>query len=103
MEFTIASGQQHSVALKSDGSLKSWGNDDDKQVSDTPAGNDFVFVSAYIEHSVAIKSNGRLKSWGRDFFKQFSDTPTGNDFVFVSADGDHSVALRKRYSFNEIM
>ena len=38
-ENTIAAGYHHSLALKDDGTLVSWGRDNFNQVSNTPAGN----------------------------------------------------------------
>ena len=40
----IDGGFEHSVALKSDGSLLSWGDDEDGLVRDTPAGAEFGAV-----------------------------------------------------------
>ena len=74
MEFTRSAGREHSVAIKNDGSLKSWGRDQHKQRRDTPEGNNFVFVSAGGGHSVALRSNGSLESWGDDNDKQVRDT-----------------------------
>ena len=51
----IAGGGYHSLALKADGSIISWGWDDYGQISDTPAGNDFVQVAAGFHHSLALK------------------------------------------------
>ena len=45
----VACGAYHSLALKSDGTIVSWGNDGDGQVSNTPSGNDFFsFIRIYI-------------------------------------------------------
>ena len=40
----VAAGGWHYVALKSDGSLLSWGDDEDGLVRDTPAGAEFGAV-----------------------------------------------------------
>jgi alpha-tubulin suppressor-like RCC1 family protein len=94
--MAVAGGGFHSVALRSNGTLVSWGWDDYGQVRNTPTGNDFVAVAAGGEDSVALRANGTLVSWGRDDFGQVSNTPTGNGFVAVAAGGYHSVAIQAR-------
>jgi alpha-tubulin suppressor-like RCC1 family protein len=90
----IACGVWHSVALKSDGSLVSWGRDTYGQVSGTPSGNDFVSVCGGDSHSLALKSDGSLISWGSGSFGQVTNTPTSNDFAGVSCGNNHSLALK---------
>ncbi|MSX32901.1 MAG: hypothetical protein F2736_05695 [Actinobacteria bacterium] len=97
-DFTqVSLGERHSVALRTDGSLVSWGKPEGGiygQVSDTPSGTDFTQVSAGRFHSVALKSDGSLVSWGMDIYSQVSSTPLGTDFTQVSAGYYSSVALK---------
>ena len=55
-DFTaISAGGDFSLALKSDGSLVSWGDDRYYgQVSNTPTGTNFVRIAAGETHSLAI-------------------------------------------------
>jgi hypothetical protein len=84
------------------GSLVSWGYDHDGEVSGTPAGDDFVAVSAGHVHSVALRSDGSLVSWGLNNYWDtdipsngvVASTPIGTGFVAVSAARYHCVALR---------
>ena len=78
------------------GSLMAWGYDDYGQVSNTPAGDDFVVVSVGTYHNVVLKSNGSLISWGRDDHGQVSSSPVGNDFIAITAGGHHTVTLKSR-------
>jgi alpha-tubulin suppressor-like RCC1 family protein len=49
-DFTgIAAGFWHNVAVKADGSLVAWGNNDFSQCN-VPAGNDFAAVAAGLAH-----------------------------------------------------
>ncbi|RMA46417.1 InlB B-repeat-containing protein [Bifidobacterium sp. wkB344] len=115
-------GDLHSAAVGSDGSLYTWGDNSrgqlgrdtaDKQDShpskaDTPAGVNFVHVSAGYGFSVALASNGSLYSWGDNSRGQLGrtvtsntpanrpnkvETPAGITFVQASAGGSHVVAL----------
>ena len=113
-DFTqVSVGDRHSVALRTDGSLVSWGNPDGGdygqnygQVSETPSGTDFTQVSAGRFHSVALKSDGSLVSWGMNIYSQVSSTPSGTDYTQVSAGYYSSLALKSdgsivSWGFNE--
>ncbi|MCD2157946.1 hypothetical protein LQL77_29880, partial [Rhodococcus cerastii] len=52
----VAAGHAHSVALKGDGTLVSWGDDHYQEVTDTPTDNGYTAVSAGGDYSVALKS-----------------------------------------------
>ena len=56
----IAAGGNHSVAVKQDGSLVSWGRHIWGQVRDTPTTHDFVAVSLSSSHSLALKEDGLI-------------------------------------------
>ena len=53
----IAGGVDHSLALKDDGSIVSWGYDYHDQVSNTPAGTVFVAIAGGGGHSLALKAD----------------------------------------------
>ena len=75
----VSAGWYSSVALRQDGSLVSWGNDEHNQVSDTPEGYDFVVVLAGERHSTAIRQDGSIVVWGRNDPVK-SQTPDRVDF-----------------------
>jgi alpha-tubulin suppressor-like RCC1 family protein len=80
----VASGGHHSVAIKADGSLWTWGDDNYERLdasTDTdrnaPARigseNNWAGVAAGHEHSLAIKTDGSLWAWGWNYHGQLGD------------------------------
>jgi alpha-tubulin suppressor-like RCC1 family protein len=116
--IAIAAGDSHSLALKSDGTLLSWGNDFDGQLGNGAVlGNQFlpvpvanatniVAIAAGKKHSLALKSDGTLLSWGSDtegqlgdgavFANQVSPVPVINatGIIAIAAGGSHTLALK---------
>ncbi|MHC4573628.1 MAG: RCC1 domain-containing protein [Planctomycetota bacterium] len=90
--MAIAAGAWHSLALKSDGSIVGWGNNDFGQAT-PPAGNDYVATASGYWHSLALKSDGSIAGWGYDANGQ-ATPPDGNDYVGIAAGWYHSLALR---------
>jgi alpha-tubulin suppressor-like RCC1 family protein len=115
-ERTIASGNDHNLALNANGSLLAWGAGSDGQLGDgskgtklapEPIGNVFTwaFVSAGQGHSTALRTDGSLWAWGSNGDGQFGNgTTTGSssptsigdeqDWAFVSAGSDHTLAVK---------
>ncbi|MFO8014534.1 MAG: PEP-CTERM sorting domain-containing protein [Phycisphaerae bacterium] len=101
--IAIAAFDDHSLALKADGSVVAWGEDDYGEVADAPTGMSFIAVTTGRTHSVGLKDDGSLVSWGRDDgghydYGQVSNTPIGNDFVAVAAGAEHNLALKNNGS-----
>ena len=53
----------HACAIRSDGTLRCWGWDDQAQVRDVPSGV-FRAVGSGVYHSCAIDLEGSLQCWG---------------------------------------
>lgn len=112
----IAAGRFHAAALKADGTLWTWGENDYGQLGngtqtydDTPAriddSNDWALVAAGDRHTVALKTNGTLWAWGDNFYGQLgdgtnthSDSPIQigdrDDWALVTTGGLFTIALR---------
>ena len=94
-DFTAVScGYYHSMALKSDGTVISWGyNKDYGQCNVPPAGNTFKAIAAAEFFSLAIKTDGTLDAWGRNQHGQ-CNVPAGNDFMAITAGWGHCIAIK---------
>ncbi len=88
----IAAGLNHSVALRKDGTVLTWGSDEFGQLGDGAALDDkttpviisgasnIVAIAAGGLHTLALKSDGIMQSWGKGEFGQLGHTtpPTTN-------------------------
>jgi alpha-tubulin suppressor-like RCC1 family protein len=119
----LAAGSDHSLALKSDGSVLGWGLNQDGQVGGggfgsiytqpvqvvgLGAGSGVVAIAAGARHSLALKSDGTVLAWGNGNVGQIGDggidnryTPTpvygigpGSGTTAISAGSFHNLALR---------
>ena len=90
----VAGGAWHSLGLKSNGTIVTWGWNEYGQC-DVPALNrDFVAVAAGTWHSLGLKSGGTIVAWGSDYFGQ-CDVPAPNaSFVAVAAGKSHSLGIK---------
>ena len=89
--MAIAAGGNHSLALKSDGRIVGWGNDDGAIV---PSGlSNVVAIAAGSQHSLALTREGRVVAWGDNSSGQ-TDVPSGlSNVVAIAAGGGHNLAL----------
>jgi alpha-tubulin suppressor-like RCC1 family protein len=112
----VAAGTYHSLAVKSDGTLWSWGDNIFGQLGDgstayssmtpvqVPSLTGVVAVSAGHQHSLAVKSDGTFWAWGRNENGQLGDgttveqrtTPVNllGGVVAVAAGSYHSLAVK---------
>lgn len=111
----VAAGRNHSLALLSDGTVRTWGRNNGGQLGDNTTDNRDAPISVAILdsvvalaggtfHSLALRSDGTIRAWGDNFNGQlgngtniFSYTPVQvssiNDAVAIAAGDLHSLAL----------
>lgn len=120
----VSAGSWHGAAIRSDGTVWTWGWNQYGQLGDgtrsgdgrttsasrlTPASvsgiSDVVAISASFSHNIALKGDGTVWGWGANENGQLGDgsmsdrpspvqVPGISDVVSVSAGGNHTVALR---------
>jgi len=88
----IAAGDAHGLALRSDGTVIAWGQNNSGECS-VPAGT-YRAIAAGADFSLAIRTNGSLAAWGRNADGVISNVPAGSDFVAVEGGESFAVALR---------
>jgi hypothetical protein len=89
----IAAGGQHSLALKSDGTVAGWGYDYYGQVT-PPAGlSGVAAIAAGVGHSLALKSDGTVVGWGDNMSGQATPPEWLTGVVAIAAGWKHSLAL----------
>ena len=113
---SVAAGSNHTVAVRSDGTVVAWGQNSYGQLGDGTATNrsspvilpgltGVVAVAAGVSHTVALKSDGTVVAWGSNTFGQLGDGTTTNrsspavvpgltGVVAVAAGLYHAVALK---------
>ncbi|MGE5740986.1 MAG: chitobiase/beta-hexosaminidase C-terminal domain-containing protein [Candidatus Aminicenantes bacterium RBG_16_66_30] len=96
----ISAGTYHTITVKADGTVWTWGGNFEGQVGDgtttsrpAPAqvsglsGVVVVAVSAGYHHSVALTSDGTLWAWGRNMYGQLGDGTTTPRLTPVQVQG----------------
>ncbi len=115
---SIASGEDHSIALKTDGTLWTWGRNDlgklgvnDLTTRSTPVttllgGNNWKSIASGDDHIIAIKTDGTLWSWGRGTEGQLGTNDTtirstpvttllgGTNWKSAGGGNGHTVAIK---------
>jgi alpha-tubulin suppressor-like RCC1 family protein len=80
----VAGGGRHTVALKDDGMVVTWG-DNSRGQTNTPGGlSGVTAIAAGAYHTLALKSDGSVVAWGDNTFGQRS-VPSGLTTLSVSA------------------
>ncbi|RYD24402.1 MAG: hypothetical protein EOP88_00310 [Verrucomicrobiaceae bacterium] len=101
--YKIATGQQHSLGLRTDGTVAAWAGANQYGQLSVPAGlRDVVAVAAggdfWISesaHSLALKRDGTVVAWGCNSDGQVS-VPAGlSDVTRIAAGRAHSLALKQ--------
>jgi len=90
----VADGGGHSLALRRDGTVIGWGNNDSGQIMSLAGLTNIVAVAAGGSHSLALRRNGTVMAWGANYSGQASPPVGLSNVVAVAAGSTHSLALR---------
>ena len=109
---SLTLGGSHSVALKTDGSLWTWGGNSSGQLgegstttrnSPKQIGSGYIAAAAGNAHTLAIKTDGSLWAWGNNGSGQLGDGTVnsatsplqiGTGFFTMAAGTSHSVGIK---------
>jgi len=109
---SVSAGAYHTVALKENGSLWTWGDDTDGKLGiNSPTGSsnsssipieigsarNWILVSAGVGHTIALNEDGEIWTWGRDNWWN-TRVPTrlstpSVDWLTVSAGSSYTMAI----------
>ena len=89
----VAPGPNHSLGLKTDGSLVAWGSNGNGELNIPAPNAGFVSVAGGGAHSLGLKDDGSIVAWGGNGDGQ-CDVPAPNTgFTAVAAGASHSLGL----------
>ena len=102
---SIAAGFSHSLAVREDGTVWSWGNNRQGQLGNGEGGGVFgnavpeqvveitkaVSVGAGDDYSIAVMQDGTLRAWGENGYGMLGDGTTEERWIPVSVEGIDSV------------
>ena len=86
----LDAGDQHSCAIRTNGTIACWGNNEHGQ-ADPPEGQ-FTAVSAGWAHSCGLRTNNTITCWGTNW--NGPNSPPEGQFAAISAGRTHTCALR---------
>lgn len=85
----IAAGDNQNLALRSDGSIVTWG----LSTNIPDAASNAVAIAAGTGHGLALRADGQVVAWGENQFGQASVPASLSNVVAIAAHGDNSMAL----------
>ncbi|MEZ5414237.1 MAG: immunoglobulin domain-containing protein [Opitutaceae bacterium] len=85
----VAGGSNHGVALRADGTVIAWGNNNYEQATVPDGLTDVVSVSAAYHRSMALKADGTVVSWGRG-----GNSTSDAEYVAIACGEFQNLALR---------
>ena len=89
----IAAGDRHCLALKADGSIVVWGNNDRGQLNIPGDLSEILAIDSGSFYSLALRRDGKVFAWGDNSLGQ-TDVPAElENVVAITAGSEHALAL----------
>ena len=89
----LASGGDHSLALRPDGTIVAWGDNSTGQNNVPQAASDIIAVADGESHSLALRADGSVVAWGDNTYGQTKVPPSATNVVSIAAGRCHSLIL----------
>lgn len=98
----VVAGVGHIVALRNDGRIVAWGNNDLGQINvptdltvvrDITSPLRIVMLAAGANHTLALRANGTVVAWGDNRANQTTGVASWSNVVQIAAGARHSIAL----------
>ena len=90
----VAAGNQHTLALKMDGTVTGWGFNGNGQITIPDGLSGVVAIAAGNQHSLALKSDGAVVGWGYNAYGEATSPDGLSGVVAIAAGAFHSLALK---------
>ena len=92
--MAIAGGWSHSLALKSDGHVVAWGDNDFGQRTIPSGLHNVIAIAARGEHSLALRNDGIVVAWGRNNSGQTNVPSNLTDVIKIASGLFHCMAIK---------
>lgn len=91
----VVAGDQHSAALRADGTVWTWGADYDGQLGNDASAvsspvpvqitslSDVIELAAGANHTLSLNASGFVSGWGYDYYGQLGDNDSSDSSKFV--------------------
>ncbi len=93
--IALAVGDFHSLALKRDGTVVGWGDNDNGKTTIPARATNVVAIAAGSFHSLALRGDGTVVGWGDNSYGQTNIPARATNVVAIAAGGYHSLALKR--------
>ncbi len=114
---TVSAGAEHTAAIRSDGSLWTWGSNEWGQLGNgnyldgglpqrVGTDTDWKAISCGLNHVIALKTNGTIWAWGANDYKQLGtgsvansvnhpvQIGSGSDWTMIASKNNHTIAVK---------
>lgn len=92
---SVSAGAFHCVALRADGTVLAWGDNEYGQTNIPPSASNVVAISSGWYHNLALRADGHLIQWGTSYYASVGSPPAAaSNLVAFACGGNHSLALR---------